>query len=190
MVRWAMAATLASAVSSFPVGMEMSRNQRARALNAELSVINERVAMSTERHNKLSVQIGTLRTQIDRANALRSKRPWAALLEGISKSLPDDIWLSILATNPPRPAGGRKIIALPESKIDPNDTQKPETTIITMEAPRALSLEGYSLTQQSLYEFMSRLKSTGLFIDVGLEKAAEEPVLTGKAVRFKIHCQW
>jgi Tfp pilus assembly protein PilN len=187
--RWVLAVLGAAVLGVFPVGVEYSRNRRLQSLEGE----QEEIVLSTQTVratlNELDTDIRTLETQVSRADALRAKRSWSGLLGLVSDTLPDAVWLVSLATDPAiAPSGERNFI--PKEDKTPGDKEKPSRTVVTLEAPRALNLQGFALEHRYLYEFMTKLKATNAFSEVTLTRLAEQPVLGGNAVRFDILCRW
>lgn len=197
--RWVLAALTGGGVGAFPVGLEISRHQQVMALEGEKSVLQSRIDATRDQLNAIGIEIRNLEAQTARASALRTKRSWSGLLALLSSIAPEEVWFVSLATDPATPGRGSKDLTPPKppptaaaaTKTPADKPAKPEPpAVVMMEAPRALVFEGYALEHRNLYDFMSRLKESNLFADVSLTKAAEEPVLSGKAVRFKIQCRW
>lgn len=189
--RWVLAAGAAGLVATVPVFMEWSRHQQVVSLRAERGALEAQIESTRSKLNQLGNEIRNLEAQTARANTLRSKRSWSRLLSVVSEVMPQDLWLVSIATDPPRPVRGNRDLRPKKPKQgaaaqDGDDAPQ----VVTMEAPRALTFDGYALVHRDLYDFMSGLKGTDVFADVSLTKATEEPVFSAKAVRFKIHCRW
>ncbi len=192
--RWLMVLLATAGAAAFPVGLEVSRQQRVQSLKKEKGVLNAHIESSRSKLSAMGMEIRALQAQAARADALRRKRPWSQLLRRVAEVMPQELWLVSLSTVPAAPVGGHKNM-IPEEvpanapfSGDPKGERSPK--VVTMEAPRALTFEGYALAHGNLYEFMSRLKDTNLFTDISLTRAYEEAVLTAEAVRFKIECRW
>ncbi len=189
--RWILSTAVAGVVATIPLLMEWTRHQQVVTLRGEQVALEARIGSTRSMLNDLGIEIRNAEAQTDRANALRSKRSWSGLLGLISTIVPDELWFVSLATDPPQPARGNRDLrgaAAPGRDVAGATDGTPR--VVTMKAPRALTFEGYALDHRDLYEFMSRLKDSDVFADVSLTKAAEEPVLSSKAVRFSVHCVW
>lgn len=190
--RWLTVVLATVAFAVFPVGLEASRQRSVQSLKLEKGVLTSQLESSSAKLTTVGMEIHALEAQAARADALRRKRPWSQLLGKIAEVMPEELWLVSLATVPSAPSGGNRNLipsaATRKSSSGAADDDKPQ--VVTMEAPRALALEGYALAHKNLYEFMSLLKDTNLFADISLTRASEEPVLTAKAIRFKIECRW
>ncbi len=187
---WALIVTVVCLVGAFPVGVEVSRQRRLRLLRAERSDIRGSVKTTLAELNSARAEIRTLEAQAARADALRAKRSWSGLMKTLARALPEKMWLVSVATEPtaPRP-GDRDLRPKPSSKpADPNAPKK--NTVVTLEAPRALALDGFALEYRDLYDFMSRLKTASVFTEVVLTRASDAPVFDASAVRFRILCRW
>jgi hypothetical protein len=187
--KWAMVIAAALVVASFPVGVEISRQHRLVGLRDEQNDANNKIQSAKAKLEKTRLEVAQLNVQIDRADALRTKRSWSRLLHLIERNLPDEMWMVAIATDPPVPPSGvHDRTRLANSRSEGNNEGIAQ--VVTFEAPRAIVLEGYTLHHGSLYDFMARLKQTKVFNDVELTKASEEPVFASKAVRFKLTCRW
>lgn len=189
--RWMVVLLATMGLAIFPVGLEASRRQSMQSLNLEKSMLSSQMESSQAKLSTVALEIRALQAQAARADALRRKRPWSQLLGKVAEVMPEELWLISLATVPSAPAGGnRNLVPAAAAKNPSTGDGDDEPQVVTMEAPRALAIEGYALAHKNLYEFMSRLKGTGLFVDISLTRASEEPVMTEKAIRFKIECSW
>lgn len=187
--RWTVVVIVAAVTAAFPVGVELSHQQKLLALQAERRDVAEKITSTTTALNAAILEVAQLKSHIARADALRSKRSWSRLLALISRAVPDDMWLISLATDPPAPRSGHRSRSAKKSAAS-KSAESTEPKVVIIEAPRALVLEGYTLQHHALYEFMSRLKGTKVFNDVELTTATEEPVFASKAIRFKLLCRW
>ena len=187
---WGLALLATGVLAAFPVGIELSRHQKVQALNDRKITLATSIETTRGELNQIAIEILSLESQTARADALRAKRSWSRMLTMFSQTMPEEVWLVSIATNPVAPTRGNKDMRPPPIK-NQNNGEKPQTLrVVTMDAPRALTFEGYAVAHRDLYEFMSTLKQTDLFSDVDLTKAVEEPVYNAHAVRFKIECKW
>ena len=191
---WGSVLALTSLLCAFPIGVEFSRERQVRTLIRERAEIGSRIERTRSEIATVGAENRTLKSQIARSDALQTKRSWARLFAMLSGTMPDDMWLLSIATDPAVPDRSDVDLTKIGGRTKPVANQTPEdeleTQVVTLIAPRSLVFEGHSLEHRSLYEFMSQLKHTGSFSDVSLIKASEEPVLGGRAVRFDIRCRW
>ncbi len=187
--RWVMSVLAAGVVASIPVGIELSRHQQVQSLRGEKRLYAAQIESMRSELNEVGIENRGLSAQTARANALRTKRSWSRLLAMVSRTLPEELWLTSMSTDPAVPIRGHRDLT-PRKSAAPAGEVDDAPRVVTMEAPRALKLAGYALEHRHLYEFMSRLKSVEAFGDVSLTKAVEEPVFRSKAVRFEIRCTW
>ncbi len=185
---WTFTLLTTAAISAAPVGLELSRQHQVIRLRNERSSVLASIQESSEKLNRLREETHSLHAELDRADALRAKRRWSGLLAMISRALADEIWLISVATDPPTPQRGDRSLVPKNTPAPAKDNV--QTTVIMLEAPRKLTLEGFALEHRDLYEFKTRLSQTGIFTDVNEIQGTKEPVGDGSAVRFKIVCHW
>lgn len=192
--RWALVLLGTSLLGAFPVGVELSRQGRVRTLIRERGEINRRIQQTRSEIATVGAEIRTLESQIARSDALQTKRSWAGLFALLATSMPEDMWLLSIATDPAIPDRGDIDLTadVESSKRGGSDQKQGESAnrVVTLLAPRSLVFQGFSIEQRSLYEFMSELKRSESFTSVSLTKASEEPILNDRALRFDIRCQW
>ncbi len=186
--RWIYVCAIGSLVAAIPLSIEISRHQKVQSLKREKTMLATMIESTRSRLNESGIEIRNLEAQMGRANALRSKRPWSRLLALIADTLPQELWLVSLATDPSTSTVGYRDLTPIASPGVAGTDSAPQ--VVTMEAPRALVLQGYALHHKNLYEYMSRLKRSERFNDVSLTNASEEPVLGSTAVRFEVECTW
>jgi Tfp pilus assembly protein PilN len=128
--------------------------------------------------------LADLNDRIERANALRTKRSWAGLLSLVAQCLPQEVWLTSVATDAPPPAAARR-------RTSPRASEKQDhPTVVVLDGARRAALAGYALGHEQLYDFMARLKAAQAFDRIDLVKADKEDVLWARAVRFELLCTW
>ena len=184
---WTLILLTTVAVTALPVGVEMTRQHQVQTLKGERRQVEATIVSTREALNRTGSEIRTLEAQMARSDALRAKRPWSRLLGILSRSMPHEMWLVSLATDPATPPRGDRDLT-PKKSSEKKGVHEP--TVVTLEAPRALALEGYALEYPNLYEFMSRIERARVFREVALIRATDEPVFDANAVRFKILCRW
>jgi hypothetical protein len=184
---WGTILTTTAAVAALPVGMELLNQHR----------LNKAIAANQQRALSIENARQTLRTvqtdaesradQLAFADALRAKRNWSGLLSLIAQAAKDDVWLTSMQSenSPARSASGRQ----PAPGSSPSDANA-TASVITLEGPRSLILDGYAVDHARLYELMADLRDYGQFVDVDLSKAGMEIIGNMTAVRFRLECQW
>jgi len=188
--RWAVALVVAVASGILPFVMGMTRSARISHARGQSVSLNMNLAEKRKQIARVSADIYKVQQEIDSADALRSKRCWSQLIAIISRSMPEDVWLTSLATNPTKPTESRRHIrtvmqSLPSANA--NVKQQDKTTI---DSPTALVLKGYSLSYESVQTYVGRLKATGVFDDVLLQGLEKDRPLGEDAFRFELVCDW
>jgi Tfp pilus assembly protein PilN len=182
---WGGVVACALGAIAVPVVMHQTARAQERSLLARRDAIDgHRSSLQRELAQGIR-SIQSLQTQLARADALRSKRPWSALFGMISACMPEGTWLTLLATDAPGPSPTRTAARVGKA-AEPDDSDK----TVRMEGATGLTLQGFAVDHGDLYAFMSRLKATNLFADVELIRSGREPVLDGQAVRFELRCTW
>ncbi|HEY3242101.1 MAG TPA: PilN domain-containing protein [Phycisphaerae bacterium] len=185
--RWTLTALIAALLAGGTTLVTLDRQASAaelraqqRSLQVSLTAVRGRLSDATETCRRL-------KSEIQRADALRSKRCWSGMLALLSRAMPAETWLTSISTEPPLPSGAGPVRALLPSGATQPTTAQP----ITLSAPTSLILRGYALDHDALYAFISALKQSRVFSKVELVgKAGAEPMLKTTAVRFELSCTW
>ncbi|MCP4249587.1 MAG: PilN domain-containing protein [bacterium] len=181
---WLTATVTTAALGAVPVVLELQRQGRAATLTTQRAEVQAEFADVRAELTELNRSLALLNDRLDRAEALRTKRPWAGLLTTITRNMPDQVWLSSMATGMESASAGGPAKAPTEAA--PSD--KP--VVVQMDGARKLDLSGFAVDHEHLYEFMTGLKQSQLFATVDLIKAGKEPLLRSQAVRFQLSCVW
>ena len=165
-------------------------DQYLRVEASRLSAQNEKLAgVLVELRQKLATLTidaeGSL-IQLQRAQALRSKRAWSAMFATIAQNMPDGCWLISIATDPSSPSGGGGR----RSRATTTVKKKSEESITKIEAPQRLKIVGYASNASEPHQFVTRLKLAGVFRDVSLETSRREQVQNAWYFRFDLVCEW
>ncbi len=166
-------------ISAIPIGFDLFKTARAAAVENDLKPMATEITSAKARLDTLNSQYQQISTQIARADALRTKRKWASFLIALSQQIPEDIWLTSLETT-----------AKATTQTARTEEQETGPKLITLDGPTGLSITGYSLSHDSLYEFMENLKNAGFLKNVELTRSSREPVQGSIAVRFTLLCDW
>ncbi len=191
--QWVGVFVITAGVVAVPVSFELSREHQVQVLRAERVEIAAQNEATRQMLNEQGIEIRNLEAQANRAQALRGKRSWSKLLGIVGRVLPREVWLASLNTEPARPTGSsRDMSSIPAVRPGASSStgKDEEPRVVTMKAPRSLRIEGYALDHDNLFDYTSRLKAMQIFTDVKLKKAMEEPVFSGKAIRFNLVCNW
>ncbi|NOS99477.1 MAG: hypothetical protein HOP29_02495 [Phycisphaerales bacterium] len=186
---WAMVVATACVLGAVPMTLELSRHRQVQALGAERDRTTAEIEKVRGNLNQLGIDARQLESEIARAEALRTKRPWARLIGLIASSMPDEVWLTAIATDPPTARRGTEDKRTKDDR--PAAPDKPaEATVVILEAPQVVTIDGYAIEQQHIWEFVARLSGAGALGSVRLQKSIVEPVLESTAVHFQIVCDW
>ena len=184
--RWTTALATVSLALAVPLAIDWYDRARADDLRAEHSELEQRLGTQRGELRALTGQLQEVGTRLERANALRAKRAWSSLLAMIGRRMPEGCWLTSIATDPPVPSEGAARGPAPHK----NDPASQQATTLAIESPRMLRLAGYAADVAEPHEFVAKLKETGVFSRVVLERSRSEPVLDGTYFRFDLVCEW
>ena len=183
--RWVISTVATGAVLAIAFGLDWLDRAEAGQLREE----SERLQVDLDRSRTvlraITAQVEQLRLQSERARALQTKRAWSGLIALIGDCMPEGCWLTAIATDPARPAGGPVRARSPDPRPD---TAKEGAVII--DAPRKLEIVGYAPQAVQPYDFVSALKDTRVFSNTLLKRSQREPILDGSYYRFELVCEW
>lgn len=180
---WLSASIAVGIFAAMPLAVDISKTAVAASLEARLAPLEHRLDEVRASLKSVAIEREDLTGQIARADALRGKRSWSALLTLLATQAPDSVWLTALRTPTLGPQQTSTASLAANAKNAPPQS-------VTLGGPSGIHLEGYALDHEALYGFMSALKDTKVFQRVELTSAGKEPVLTGTAVRFVLECYW
>ena len=183
---WAVVVSAVMAVAAVPVGIDVVKTARGAALEREMRPVLAKLEAVRAHHQTLVAQCHDLTAQIARADALRAKRSWAALLSAVTDHAPSEVWLTSIVSTRGEATAARDRPA----RADGGAQQKNATEAVTLQGPTGIRITGYALDHPWLYDFMTALTGMGTFEKVQLTQAGTEPVLQGVAVRFVLECTW
>lgn len=181
---WAGVVAAVGAIAVVPIGWQVNRRARIADLDrAKNALVAEANSVQGEL-DQVTQALSDLNERIERAAALKTKRPWASLLTMITQAMPEELWLfSIQTTHDTTRAAAE----LPDPS---GQDQAQEPVVVVMGGATRMDLQGFAVDHERLYDFMSRLKDSQAFTRVDLVKANKEPVLWSQAVRFELICIW
>lgn len=185
-VRWTIAAAAAIATVAVPLGLDWLRRSEAAALQTRTDqqyVLLEQVRSELR---SLTMEAADLMLQTQRADSLRSKRPWSGLLARIGSCMPDGCWLSSLATDPPVPPDVAPSTGTSSRKGPVGGGDR----TIAIDAPRRLKISGYATDPAYPHVFVVNLKEAQLFTQVRLERSARDVSGDARNFQFELACEW
>jgi Tfp pilus assembly protein PilN len=183
---WSAALVVALLFAKVALGLYATSAAKAAAVMSDAAPLTSEFERVRAQLAETAQACTALAKQIERADALRTKRDWAGLFAMVSERTPPTVWLTGLKS-----AGGdgrgshRHTAAAPST-----DAAGEAEPLLLLEGPDQLRIEGYALELESLYDFMGALKSAKVFESVELSAAGREPMLRATAVRFIIVCDW
>ena len=183
--RWVLSTLATGAVLATAAGLDWLDRAEAGRLRAESEQLQVDLVQERRELRSSTAQVEQLRLQIERARALQTKRAWSGLIALLGDCMPDGCWLTAIATDPARPAGGPVRARSPD--------QRPDTTkegAVIIDAPRKLEISGYAPQAAQPYDFVSALKETRVFSNAVLRRSQREPILDGPYYRFELVCEW
>jgi Tfp pilus assembly protein PilN len=193
--RWVSSVCAAAVLLAIPLTIDRVKRAEAFELASKrVKLERELVAVQTDVAS-LSAQVHETRQRLERAIALRAKRPWSAMFTMIEQRLPDLCWLVSVATDPPTPRGGPARSGVPphrreEAGAAENQEQEDEPEVVVIETPRKLVVSGYALDAAAPYALVESLKQAGVFQSVELVQVRGEPVGNHPCFRFDLVCEW
>jgi len=184
---WGAALVLSLSVLAIPVTLNWTRQVRAQHLRREQAELSDARSHVLAEWATMRGEVTETEAQVMRAEALRSKRAWSSLLGLVAASVPEKAWLTAVATNPAQPVSAA---TKRTSRSRTGGESDEATQNITVQAPRALELQGFAPTATDPIQFVQSLKQRGVFQDVRLTRSSLTE-LDGEAYfRFDIVCEW
>lgn len=190
---WTVAVVGAAALVSAPLAMGWYLRAEASELRVRNDQLQGQLVQSRNDLKVITLQANQAASRLERATALRSKRPWSRLLVMIGNYMPAGCWLTSIGTDPVTPpAGGARRSRVP--RLAGGDPRRPKSSArrstLVIEAPRKLRITGYATEAAEPLEFVTALKGSGVFGNVTLEHMRREPVLDDFYYRFELLCEW
>ena len=189
---WAIGIAVVLLLDAVPVVMHWSahheaatRREQAAKLEDQLQDLRKDVQTTTTAAHEASLQL-------ERANALRAKRSWSAMLGLVARSMPASCWLNTLATDPDAPSASASAQpSSPAPNAGPNAIAvKPlARKVVAVEAPRKLRLIGYAINATDPLTFVTRLREQKAFDRIALERTMRGPG-PDDPFQFEIVCEW
>ncbi|MHC4236625.1 MAG: PilN domain-containing protein [Planctomycetota bacterium] len=172
---WAVVIAVVAGLSAIPVILEFRQQARLTSLLERRSQTQSHRASVRAELTELNRSLAELNQRIERADMLRTKRPWA-------------VWLTSLTTGSPQAPAKGAASSSPNGSTSAGDSEPAE--VVVMDGASQINLTGFAVDHEHLYDFMTLLKGSQAFASVELVKAGKEPVLQSRAVRFELTCSW
>ena len=101
--RWAVACVLLAGAALVPVVIEARQQAQVERLKLKFMDMEGQVSGLRGQLSATAQTVLDLDAELARAHALRTKRSWSGLLALLSACLPQEVWLTSVATDPPQP---------------------------------------------------------------------------------------
>lgn len=184
--RWASLAMVGLLLLGASAGSDFARRGTADDLSATNTDLQVQITRAQTNLRTIAAELMSARNHLENATALRTKRAWSGMIALIARSMPENCWLTSIATHPDKPVSIRRVSKRTASKKE----RGTEAEIVVIDAPRRLKIVGYAERASEPNEFVDRLNHTGVFRLVELERSQREPILDGSYYRFQLNCEW
>jgi Tfp pilus assembly protein PilN len=184
---WGVTVALALAANTLPFLVNSWNVAKAGELREEHQSLSRQVTEVQKEVGSTAAEAATLLGRIERARALKTKRSWSAMFTMIGACLPEEAWLTSIATDPSAPSGAGRPPRLPASGPVKKSN---EMQTVRIDAPEKLKIVGHAADHAQLYAFMANLKATNVFASVDLVRSGEKLVADRSAVAFELTCGW
>jgi len=188
LLRWSLCVSLSGLLAMLPYTLTLSRKAEAADLRRQIDQFEQESGGLRTQLRGATARTAALLSELERSNALRTKRAWSGMFALLAAALPADCWLHAVATDPEAPGVGsaRPPVAVPATAA----AREP----VTIEAPRKLRLLGYSTSDSQPLIFVSNLRESQAFAKVALQRAQRAPAAQAEGqeslYQFEIVCEW
>lgn len=190
--RWAILVGATAAASLIPAMAQWTRERKLDDLRAARQTAEHEMNSARAELKALTTQSHELLLRLERANALRSKRNWSGMFSLLASALPAECWLTSLATDPDIPPP-IQVIAKPATAAGGAPGKAPSANPpgpVSIDAPRRLRIAGNSRSASDPLAFVLKLKESGVFRDVVLERTQRVNADPTSPFRFEMVCEW
>ena len=185
--RWASLAMVGLLLLGASAGFDFARRGTVDQLRATDESLQVKVTRARADLQTITAELMSARNNLEHATALRTKRAWSGMIALIARTMPENCWLTSIATDPDKPTAGRRNSRKKPAKKKPAGK---EQEVVVIDAPRRLKITGYAREASEPNEFVDRLNHSGAFRLVELERSQREPILDGSYYRFQLYCEW
>ncbi len=187
---WAGVLTVAAGILTIPIGLDWSRKAHAKELRIRAADLDRTQTQVKSEWNTVFSEVEETQAHIERAEALRSKRAWSALVTLIAANVPADVWLTTIATDPARPSPQAKQRAVTAPAPAKPGATKPKEESLTIDAPTKIKIEGYAPHAAEPLTLVRSLQATNVFKTVSLLRSSLEAQEDGAYFHFSLLCEW
>lgn len=185
--RWSIALSLALGSLLVPYVIDRHEQDRAERLRTQREQMQGALADLRVEVQEATDQAERVAHQLRRAQAVLAKRRWTGVLWLIAQTMPDQCWLTSVATDPVKPSPG----SLPKAtKRLVKTSASVEENVTLVGVARRLRISGFSVDSAQPHRLVRRLKRSGSFERVALEGVERELVLGKEFFRFDLTCEW
>lgn len=184
--RWMISLAIGLLALGVSSGAEWARGVEAGELRGRAQQLQTNVEEARARLMSVRSKASGVLHQIERATALRAKRPWSGIFALIDSCMPEGCWLTTIATDPATPAARSR----PSTVRAIRKPDEPKHRAVTIETPRKLRIGGYATEMAEPLAFVMQLEKRGVFTQVRLVGSQSEPILDGTYFKFEIVCEW
>lgn len=185
--RWAVALSLVIGSLLVPFAIDRHEQGRAERLRTQHERMQGELADLRVQVQEATGQAERMAHQLRRAQAVLAKRRWTGVLWLIAQTMPDQCWLTSVATDPVKPSPGSLANS---TKRLVKTSGSVEENVTLVDTPRRLRISGFSVDAFRPHRLVRRLKRSGSFERVALEGVERELVRGEEFFRFDLTCEW
>lgn len=183
---WSVCVVAAVLILCIPILFDQYRRVEAAQLATRNGKLVQALTGLRQQLAALTVESDRSHLQLQRAEALRSKRAWSAMIATIARSMPGGCWLTSITTDPSSPNGGGRRRS-PRAAVSKTPGSE---SITTIEAPQRLKIVGYASDASEPHQFVTNIKMTNVFSRVSLQNSRREMKGDASYFRFDLECEW
>jgi len=183
---WAAVLLPAAGIVAALLAVDGVQDVRAEELRLENDRIQEQLNDRRSEVRRLAAAADEALVRLQRSDALRAKRNWSGMFQLFAECMPAACWLESVATDPDMPPASGGLV----SPARPAGADSAKTANIAIEAPRKVRLRGYALDAAEPLGFVAKLKQSGVFQSVTMERSVYESEGKPPRFRFELICEW
>lgn len=192
---WLIAGGVAWIFATIPVVREFSAEFQLSTQRAAAATISEQVRTARSRRGESATRLKLLHQEIARAQKLRYKRLWTAMISIIAEAVPDRVWLTRLATDPKEPAVTSGVTSVLSHRRSHEASGVAASSVgyerlIGKSGPRRLILQGQALGLEDIYGFVDALNDLQIFENASIRSVRGDQNEGIPVTRFTLECEW
>lgn len=192
---WLIAGGVAWIFATIPVVREFSAEFQLSTQRAAAATISEQVRTARSRRGESATRLKLLHQEIARAQKLRYKRLWTAMISIIAEAVPDRVWLTRLATDPKEPAVTSGVTSVLSRHRSHEASGVAASSVgyerlIGKSGPRRLILQGQALGLEDIYGFVDALNDLQIFENASIRSVRGDQNEGIPVTRFTLECEW